>query len=250
MAQISQIGKGRPAERLLGAAGTVGTVACAFGLPLAAGFGFARAFGPTLQSKYFPWITGRALGIAAYLCLAALVGLGLWMRHPWRFRWPVVHAETRLRLHAALGSATVGLVGAHLVVLASDRYAGVGWLGAFVPGLSRYRSFAVSLGVVALFFMIILLVTARAAGRVGARHWHAYHQLAALTFPVVWLHGVLAGTDTVALRALYVGTGLALGVLGGTRYAARRLADGDVASRQRAHSVQPGPLEDTFPGPR
>jgi predicted ferric reductase len=204
-------------------------------MPLAAGFGFARLFAPTLHSRYFPWITGRALGIAGFISLSALVALGIWMRHPWRLRRPFGHSETRLRLHAAVATATVALVAGHLVSLATDHYAGVGWSGAFVPGLSQYRTFAVSLGVIALFFMVLLTVSARAAGRRGARHWSAIHRFAILTYILVWFHGVLAGADTSALRGLYVATAVFIAALALTRYSAARpkaptLGDGDVAA--------------------
>jgi len=210
------------------------TALAALALPLAGGFVFAHLFAPTLHSKYFPWITGRALGIAAYLALTALVALGVWLRHPWRLRRPFGHGETRLRLHATLATATVALVIGHLVSLASDRYAGVGWVGAFVPGLSKYRTFAVSLGVIALFFIGLLFVTARTAGRRGARHWSTYHRFATLTFVLIWFHGVLAGTDTTALRTLYVTTGVGVGVLALTRHGSarrrrRQSGDHDVA---------------------
>jgi hypothetical protein len=209
-------------ERLRAAGSWLVTALAAIVLPLAAGFVFARLFAPTLHSRYFPWITGRALGIAGFVSLSALVALGIWMRHPWRFSWPFIHAETRLRLHAALATATVALVASHLVTLATDHYAGVGWSGAFVPGLSRYRTFAVALGVIALFFMILLAVSARAAGRRAARHWSAIHRFALLTYVLVWFHGVLAGADTTALRGLYVTTAAGISALAMTRYGAAR----------------------------
>ncbi len=200
------------------------TGVAAVALPLAAGFGFARLFAPTLHSRYFPWLTGRALGIAAYLALTALVMLGVWIRHPWRLRRPLVHSETRLRVHATLATATIALVAVHLVALASDKYAGVGWVGAFVPFRAAYRPTAVSLGVIAMLFMVLLFVTARSAGRVGARHWLAFHRLAAANFVLVWFHGVLAGTDTAALRLLYVGSGGFVAFLTLTRYTMARRA--------------------------
>jgi DMSO/TMAO reductase YedYZ heme-binding membrane subunit len=209
-------------ERLRGAASWLVTAVAAIILPLAAGFGFARLFAPTLHSRYFPWITGRALGIAGFISLSALVALGIWTRHPWRLRRPLIHSETRLRLHASVATATVALVAGHLVALATDRYAGVGWIGAFVPGLSRYRTFAVALGVIALFSMILLFVSARAAGRRGARHWSAIHRFAILTYVLVWFHGVLAGADTTALRGLYVATAVGIGTLAVTRYSTAR----------------------------
>ena len=123
---------------------------------------------------------------------------------------------------AALATATLALVVGHLVTLASDHYAGVGWSGAFVPGLSRYRTFAVALGVIAMFFMVVLAVSARAAGRRGARRWSAIHRFAVLTYVLVWIHGVLAGADTNALRGLYVTTAAGIGALALTRYRAGR----------------------------
>jgi hypothetical protein len=209
-------------DHLRGAISWLVIAFAALALPIAAGFGFARLFAPTLHSRYFPWITGRALGIAGFISLSALVALGIWMRHPWRLRWPLLHSETRLRLHAALATATVALITGHLVVLATDHYAGVGWSGAFVPGLSRYRTFAVALGVIALFFMVLLAVTARAAGRRGTRHWSAIHRFAILTYLLVWFHGVLAGADTSALRGLYVTTAAGIAFLSLTRYGAAR----------------------------
>jgi DMSO/TMAO reductase YedYZ heme-binding membrane subunit len=198
------------------------TGVAAVALPLAAGFGVARLFAPTLHSRYFPWLTGRALGIAAYLALTSLVLLGIWMRHPWRLRRPVMHSETRLRAHATLASATVALVAGHVVALASDKYAGVGWMGAIIPFRATYRPTAVALGVIAMLFMVLLFATARSAGRRGARHWLFYHRLASVNFVLVWLHGVLAGTDTAALRPLYVGTGGVVAFLAMTRYSVER----------------------------
>ena len=188
-------------------------------LPLLAGFGFARLFAPTLHSRYFPWLSGRALGISAYLALTALVLVGIWTRHPWRQRMAVLHPEARLRLHAALATASVALVGGHLAFLASDKYAGVGWVGALVPFEATYRPVAVAFGVVAMLYMVLLTATARLAGRWGARHWHLYHHLAVLAFASAWIHGVRAGTDTPTLRWLYVATGALVVVATVTRYA-------------------------------
>ena len=213
----------------------------AVALPLAAGYGLVRLFTPTWHSRYFPWLTGRALGIAAYLALTALVTFGVWMRHPWRLRYPVLHAETRLRVHATLATATLALVAGHLAVLASDRYAGVGWVGAVVPFRASYRPTAVALGVLAMLFLVVVFASARAAGRVGARHWLVSHRLAAVNFALVWFHGVLAGTDTSALRLLYVLTGGVVVFVVLTRYALARRAprewSGESTSGRRDDAV-------------
>lgn len=194
-------------ERLRAVLSRLLATSIAFILPLIGGFAFTWAFSPSIHSKNFPWITGRALGIAGYLSLTALVAVGLWLRHPWRLRLQFGHAETRLRVHATLGLATVALILGHLIFLATDRYAGVGWAGAFVPGLSHYRRVPVGLGVGAFEFLLLVGATARFAGRRWTRHWLGIHQLASVTFALSWFHGVLAGTDTAALRLVYVVTG-------------------------------------------
>ncbi len=207
----------------------------ALALPVGAGFAFAYLFAPTLHSKYFPWITGRALGIAGYLSLTLLVAMGLWIRHPTRLRWPVVHSETRLRIHASSATATIVLVAGHLVSLASDHYAGVGWVGAFVPGSSKYRTLGVSIGVVAMYFMVLLTVSARTAGRRGSRHWYWYHRVSLAVFVLVWFHGVLSGTDTAALRLLYVFSGVVIGLLAVSRYTSSLAFKGDALEKEGGH---------------
>jgi methionine sulfoxide reductase heme-binding subunit len=206
------------------AAAVIGVIAVAvIAASVVAGAVSARLIGPTVHGRYFLWVSGRAMGIAAYLALTALTVLGTWLRHPWRTRAGGLHGETRLRVHAALGVATLALVMGHLATLAADRYAGVGWIGAFVPGRSQYRTAAVAIGVVAMYVLSILVLSASLAGRRGTAHWHVVHRFASLTFVAVWLHGVLAGTDALALRLLYGVTGAVWVAVVTTRLMARRV---------------------------
>jgi hypothetical protein len=195
---------GRP--RLALTAG--GLALCTLALSLAGGYLFARLGLPLARNRMFPWIAGRALGLGAYLALTAAVTVGLWVRHPWRFRFPLLHPETRVRVHASLAAATLVLVAGHVAALASDRYAGVGWLGALLPGPSHYRTWPVALGVVALYGMVAISGTAALAGRLLGHRWLAVHRLALPTYGLVWFHGVLAGTDAPRLRIAYLLTGL------------------------------------------
>ncbi len=104
-----------------------------------AGFAMSSWVGAAPVSRMLPWVLGRGLGIAAYLSLTALTGLGLWLRHPaaQRWRWPA--PDTKMRLHAVLGALTGLLVLGHVVALVLDSFAGVGVLGAVVPGASGFR---------------------------------------------------------------------------------------------------------------
>ena len=179
--------------------------------------------GRVLHDRMLPWIVGRGLGVAAYLALTALAGLGLWFRHPWRRgSRALLRPATVLRAHAALAAATAVLVTGHVVVLALDAYAHVGWAGAFVPGLAHYRPAAVALGTVALELGVLVGASAALAGRLVGRHWLAVHRLAVVAFACAWLHGIEAGSDVASLRWLYLSSGVLVTTLAVSRATARR----------------------------
>lgn len=185
------------------------------------GFALARWAVPLTHSRMAPWLLGRSLGLAAYIAMVALVALGIWVRHPWRVgRRPLLHPVTVLRSHASLAVVVAVLVAGHVVIIATDRYAAVGWAGALVPGLSHYRPVSVALGTLGVVVALAVGATATLGGSLARRVWLPVHHLAVVVVPLVWLHGVLAGSDTVALRSMYAGTGAALIILLATRHAA------------------------------
>ncbi len=175
---------------------------------MGAGYLAVRLTMPLVHDRYFLWIAGRTLGMAAYGAMVLMVLVGLWMRHPWRRRWAVVHPEALLRLHAALGASVVVLVAGHVTSLALDRYAGVGWAGALVPGAALYRPWPVAAGVCAAYGLLLVAATAGIGGRLVGRAWRPIHLLALPVFAAVWCHGLLAGSDGMRLRVLYAATGV------------------------------------------
>lgn len=173
-----------------------------------------------------PWIIGRAAGLSAYLLMVLLVATGLVLSHPRRARLRRPGPAARIRLHVGLAVFTLALTLLHVVVLATDSYAGVGWRGALVPMGSTYRPVPVTLGVIALYAGLLAGLTAELAGhRLGARVWWPVHKLAAVALLLAWGHGVLAGIDTPALLWLYLSTGAAVLVLAVWRYTARTSRD-------------------------
>lgn len=171
------------------------------------------------------WVLGRAAGLTSYVLLLLLVSTGILLAHPWARHLRRPSARTRLALHASLATFTLAFTVLHVVVLATDPWAKVGWVGALLPMAARYRPVPVSLGVIALWAGLVTGLTARFAGRVVGRLWWPVHKVAAALLGLVWAHSVLAGSDVVALRGFYVGTGCAVVALAVTRYAARTPAD-------------------------
>ena len=168
-----------------------------------------------------PWLLGRAAGITAYLLLVLLTATGLVLAHPAAARLRAPHPVTRLRLHAWLAAFTLAFVVLHVVALATDRYAHVGWAGALLPLASAVPAAA---GDVRRAGPVVgarrgrhrgprrprrrPLVVARAPGR-------------GRSLVLVWAHAVLAGSDTGALLALYAVTGAVVAALGVARHTAR-----------------------------
>jgi len=167
-----------------------------------------------------PWIVGRASGITAYLLLVAVVTAGLVLSHPWRTRLHRPSTVTRIRVHAVLAGFTLAFTALHVIVLATDSYAGVGWTGALLPMGASYRPVPVTLGVIGLYSGLISGITAVLAGRIAARVWWPLHKVSAVALVLVWLHGLLAGSDAIALLLMYGLSGAGVIALAVTRYVA------------------------------
>lgn len=183
------------------------------------------AAGSVSHNRMAPWIIGRAAGVTSYLLLVALVLLGLLLAHPLRARLHRPSSATRIRIHIVLAVLTLALVVLHVIVLATDRFAGVGWWGAALPMRASYRPVPVTLGVIGAWAGLLAGVTAALAGHLPARAWWPVHKVAVGALVLVWLHGVLAGGDTHTLRWMYLSTALLVVVVAITRYATRTPAD-------------------------
>ena len=197
----------RPGRLSPAGAGAVAAVVLAFS---ATGYISGVLVSPLSRSRMFPWVVARSTGIGAFVALGAVVFLGVRFRRPSRRR-PGRHRQTLLQFHSALVPALLVLVAAHVGSLLADRYSGVTWTALALPGAATYRPAAVAYGTLALYLLVVVGGSAALAGRavVGSR-WAGLHRLAYPTFWLVWLHGVLAGSDTSSLRLLYVVVGLAV----------------------------------------
>jgi hypothetical protein len=172
-------------------------------------------------SSSAPWILARASGFTSYVLMMALVLMGLLLSHPAGVRIRRLSRLARMRIHVALAVFTLVFTVLHVVVLATDEFAGVGWRGALLPMASQYRPVPVTLGVIAVWSGLVTGVTASLAGRLVARIWWPIHKVAAVAFVLVWAHGVLAGSDTPVLMWFYLTTGLLVVLVGASRYTAK-----------------------------
>ena len=163
------------------------------------------------------WLAARATGVTAYLVLTVLVSLGLILSHPVnQSTWKL--SKRLFPWHENLFVFVVSFIAAHVVAILLDPYAGVSVLGAFIPGLASYRPLPVAVGSIGLYALLLTGLTARYTKFLPAGWWLKLHRLSLVVFVLSWTHGILAGTDSDALRPIYVVTGLVVVAAAAYRY--------------------------------
>ena len=163
------------------------------------------------------WLAARATGITAYLVLTVLVSLGLVLSHPVnQSTWKL--SKRLFPWHENLFVFVVSFIAAHVVAILLDPYAGVSVLGAFIPGLASYRPLPVAVGSIGLYALLLTGLTARYTKFLPAGWWLKLHRLSLVVFVLSWTHGILAGTDSDALRPIYVVSGLVVVAAAAYRY--------------------------------
>lgn len=138
------------------------------------------------------WYTARAGGIVAWalVVLTVIGGLQLSTR---LVRRPA--PSWVLDVHRFIAGLAVALVGVHLVGLALDPFIKFGIGDLFVPFVSRYRTGAVSVGILGLYLLLAIELTSLAMRHLPRRVWHAIHLSSYPLFALVTVHGLTAGTD-------------------------------------------------------
>lgn len=154
------------------------------------------------------WILLRAAGIGAYVALWLSVAWGLVATTgvvKRRISKPSANA-----FHAFVASTGLALLGVHLGLLLVDTYMPFALPDVLIPLRATFRPYAIAAGVLAMYGMVLLLVTSWSRSKLGTRLWRAIHLLAVPVFVLALLHGVFTGTDTERpwMFALYATTGV------------------------------------------
>lgn len=148
------------------------------------------------------WLAARASGFVTLALLTLQVALGLVLSHPTnKTTWKL--SKLLFPWHENAWVFVMAFLVLHVVTLVADPYAGVGIGGAVVPGLSSYRSAPVALGTIALYALLFTGLAARYTKLLPKGLWLKVHRLSLFILAISWMHGLLAGTDSVALSGVY-----------------------------------------------
>ena len=169
------------------------------------------------QAELRFWLAARATGLVAFGLLTFQVLIGLLLSHPTnKSSWKL--SKRIFPWHDHLWVFVTGFLAVHVLSLIADPKSHVGLVGAFIPGLSEYRSAAVALGTLGLYALLITAVSARYTKLLPPGVWLRLHRLSIVVFAMAWAHGVLAGTDTAPLRLVYVAAGVLVLLAAAYRY--------------------------------
>jgi len=153
------------------------------------------------------WYLARTSGLVAYALLWASVAMGLLISGRVSRVWP--GGPNAVDMHNFLSMLGLFMVLFHVVILLGDQYIGYTLSALFIPFLSTdYRPWEVGLGQLGMYLGGIIALSFYVRKRIGPRAWRILHYGSFAMYLLVLLHGVLAGTDTLAIPVviLYLGT--------------------------------------------
>jgi len=142
----------------------------------------------------FMWYATRAAAVSAYilLTLTVVMGLARSLTHAARVRVSWLVEEN----HQILAVIMAVFVALHLLTLLLDPLIPFSVINLILPVNEPYSPVAVSLGVIALYGMVAVLVSSWMRGKLSYRSWRTLHYASFITFWLVTAHGVFSGSDT------------------------------------------------------
>jgi predicted ferric reductase len=152
------------------------------------------------------WYLSRAAGFTAYLLLFGSVALGMMLTTKAAKRSG--RQNLVFDMHRFLSVLALVVSAFHVYILLGDQYFSFSVWQLALPFASPYRELPVTIGVIAMYAMVVIVASFWLKQYIGYKAWRALHFTSFLMYAGVTLHGITAGTDTVQpwARLLYAAT--------------------------------------------
>lgn len=142
------------------------------------------------------WYLARAAGVVAMVMFTVSASLGILTsgsREPGRRFWLQY-------VHRSAAATGLVLLTTHVIAVIADAYVDISPTVLVWPFGSGYRPFAMVVGVLALYGLVLAAVVGAARGRLATsetltRHWRSIHIAASIGWLLSIGHSLLAGTD-------------------------------------------------------
>ena len=157
----------------------------------------------SMPAEKAPWYAVRAAGILAYSLLWLSTLWGLLLATRW-FRKTGAFLAT---FHEFLSLLALVFALLHTLTLYFDAYLALTWAQILVPFMATsYRPLALGLGQIAFYLVVAVVLSFYVRKRIGNARWRALHYATFITYGLVLVHAVAAGTDSLwtPMRLFYL----------------------------------------------
>lgn len=164
------------------------------------------------DSKMFAWYLGRSSGIFAFILLTLVICFGLLISS--RFMTKLFLPATIYDTHRFLSFMAVIAVFVHGTSFLFDDFFRLSLAEALVPFLLE-REYAsalgfdigktVGIGIVALYFLLLLVLTSEFRSKMSPKLWRATHYTSFVAYLLFIGHGIMSGSDSKEwwMQAIY-----------------------------------------------
>ncbi|MDO9120760.1 MAG: ferric reductase-like transmembrane domain-containing protein [Anaerolineaceae bacterium] len=146
------------------------------------------------------WYLSRGSAFSAYFLLWFSMLLGTGITNKLSVLWPGLPPTIELHQFTSIIGLAFGLF--HGMILLGDHYINFSLAQVLLPfATSGYKPVAVGLGQVGFYTMLIITISFYMRKKIGPKTWRSIHFVSFVTYILVLIHGLLAGTDTSAIGA-------------------------------------------------
>ena len=158
------------------------------------------------------WPATRAAGLTSYVLLFLSVVSGILQSLPGVLRR---RRATLYALHCTACQYGLLFGFLHGLLMLGDTTVSYTWREILVPFTAPYLPLATGLGTIALYIMVVLVISSRLIKRIGRKFWRVVHFLAFPGYLLALYHGIAMGTDAqyAEIRLLYAITAAVVLVL-------------------------------------
>ncbi len=141
------------------------------------------------------WFLARSSAFIAYFLLWLSMVLGVGITNKLAALWPGLPPTNEIHQYTSILGLAFGLF--HGLIILGDKYIGFTLAQVLLPfTTSNYKPFAVGLGQLGFYLMLILTFSFYVRKKIGYKVWRAIHFLSFLSYISVLIHSLMAGTDS------------------------------------------------------
>jgi len=164
------------------------------------------------EDSKLSWHLVRSSGVIAYLLLMASILWGLFISAQFVKDWSP--GPVSMTVHSTISWLALILSLVHALLLLLDDYFTYTLGDLFIPFMGPYRPEAVGLGTLAFWVIVVVTLSFTVKKRLGHQTWKMLHYASYLSFALVSVHGLFAGTEGTQLGfRVLVALGVVLVVL-------------------------------------